>query len=153
LSNQGPSKGKSHYSDLYYTQKTINILIHKCNKQYTNKQFAITIDVECYTRWYLSFLYYLSSSTILFYLFSFSLSILPHCRYPMVNEWRVSENSRFGFVLWLTCIWLFPLEHGITQLFLLDRFNILWKIPSCIAFNVDGNCKLLVCILFITFMY
>jgi hypothetical protein len=39
LSNQGPNKGQSHYSDLYY-KKNQNILIHKCNKQYTNKQFA-----------------------------------------------------------------------------------------------------------------
>jgi hypothetical protein len=46
LSNQGPSKGQSHYSDLYYTKKTINFLINKCNKHYTNKQFAVTAYVE-----------------------------------------------------------------------------------------------------------
>lgn len=67
---------------------------------------------------------------IILFVFFFSLNILPHCRYPMGNEWRVSENSRMWFVLWLTCIWSFPLEHNITQLFLLNRSNILWKIRS-----------------------
>jgi hypothetical protein len=46
LSNEGPSKRQSHYSDLYY--KKNNILIHKCNKQYTNKQFAEILLVHWY---------------------------------------------------------------------------------------------------------
>jgi hypothetical protein len=46
LTNQGPSNEQSHYSDLYYTQKTI--LLRKCYKQYTNKQFSEIILVHKY---------------------------------------------------------------------------------------------------------
>jgi hypothetical protein len=38
LSNQGPNKGQLESLQWYILQK--KILIHKCNKQYTNKQFA-----------------------------------------------------------------------------------------------------------------
>jgi hypothetical protein len=48
MSNQGPSKEQSHYSDLYYTQKkTINILIHKC--QWTLPNIILIRDIDMFS--------------------------------------------------------------------------------------------------------